>query len=171
MYALLFNVCEFKGLCVVSFDITNNFDVMLHNDILLIWSMIKMCSYFVCFRFINARRRIVQPMIDQSNRAGKCLFCSIDITSILCINPYTCIHMHPVYIFRSRNFTVRNDNRKEYCDRFLKGEGWRGSKQGVKWAGYKKSASCLFHVLLGTILCCTSSKHYNTYCWALWWNV
>lgn len=24
-----------------------------------------------CFRFINARRRIVQPMIDQSNRAGK----------------------------------------------------------------------------------------------------
>ncbi len=23
------------------------------------------------FRFINARRRIVQPMIDQSNRAGK----------------------------------------------------------------------------------------------------
>lgn len=27
-------------------------------------------SYF-CFRFINARRRIVQPMIDQSNRAGK----------------------------------------------------------------------------------------------------
>jgi hypothetical protein len=27
--------------------------------------------YFLChFRFINARRRIVQPMIDQSNRAG-----------------------------------------------------------------------------------------------------
>lgn len=26
--------------------------------------------YFFC-RFINARRRIVQPMIDQSNRAGK----------------------------------------------------------------------------------------------------
>ena len=26
---------------------------------------------FICFRFINARRRIVQPMIDQSNRAGK----------------------------------------------------------------------------------------------------
>lgn len=25
----------------------------------------------LCFRFINARRRIVQPMIDQSNRAGK----------------------------------------------------------------------------------------------------
>lgn len=24
-----------------------------------------------CFRFINARRRIVQPMIDQSNRAGE----------------------------------------------------------------------------------------------------
>jgi len=26
---------------------------------------------FLLFRFINARRRIVQPMIDQSNRAGK----------------------------------------------------------------------------------------------------
>lgn len=26
---------------------------------------------FFCARFINARRRIVQPMIDQSNRAGK----------------------------------------------------------------------------------------------------
>lgn len=26
---------------------------------------------FACCRFINARRRIVQPMIDQSNRAGK----------------------------------------------------------------------------------------------------
>lgn len=23
-----------------------------------------------CYRFINARRRIVQPMIDQSNRTG-----------------------------------------------------------------------------------------------------
>lgn len=31
-------------------------------------------SFFLHFisRFINARRRIVQPMIDQSNRAGKC---------------------------------------------------------------------------------------------------
>ena len=27
--------------------------------------------FFLCFRFINARRRIVQPMIDQSNRAGE----------------------------------------------------------------------------------------------------
>lgn len=27
--------------------------------------------YFLGYRFINARRRIVQPMIDQSNRAGK----------------------------------------------------------------------------------------------------
>lgn len=27
--------------------------------------------YFFFYRFINARRRIVQPMIDQSNRAGK----------------------------------------------------------------------------------------------------
>lgn len=26
---------------------------------------------FLGYRFINARRRIVQPMIDQSNRAGK----------------------------------------------------------------------------------------------------
>lgn len=26
---------------------------------------------FNIYRFINARRRIVQPMIDQSNRAGK----------------------------------------------------------------------------------------------------
>lgn len=26
---------------------------------------------FIFYRFINARRRIVQPMIDQSNRAGK----------------------------------------------------------------------------------------------------
>lgn len=26
---------------------------------------------FFPFRFINARRRIVQPMIDQSNRAGE----------------------------------------------------------------------------------------------------
>ena len=35
-----------------------------------------MCNYIFSFcfskkRFINARRRIVQPMIDQSNRAGK----------------------------------------------------------------------------------------------------
>lgn len=30
-------------------------------------------SPFVFCRFINARRRIVQPMIDQSNRAGKSL--------------------------------------------------------------------------------------------------
>lgn len=28
-------------------------------------------SFFLSARFINARRRIVQPMIDQSNRAGK----------------------------------------------------------------------------------------------------
>jgi len=28
-------------------------------------------SLLIFFRFINARRRIVQPMIDQSNRAGK----------------------------------------------------------------------------------------------------
>uniref|UniRef100_A0A8C5SKN9 MEIS2 protein n=1 Tax=Laticauda laticaudata TaxID=8630 RepID=A0A8C5SKN9_LATLA len=27
-------------------------------------------TFVFCFRFINARRRIVQPMIDQSNRAG-----------------------------------------------------------------------------------------------------
>lgn len=30
--------------------------------------------FFYSFRFINARRRIVQPMIDQSNRAGKWIF-------------------------------------------------------------------------------------------------
>ena len=30
------------------------------------------CDAITCvFRFINARRRIVQPMIDQSNRAGR----------------------------------------------------------------------------------------------------
>lgn len=29
-------------------------------------------SFLFCSRFINARRRIVQPMIDQSNRAGEC---------------------------------------------------------------------------------------------------
>ena len=29
------------------------------------------CFLMCIFRFINARRRIVQPMIDQSNRAGK----------------------------------------------------------------------------------------------------
>lgn len=28
------------------------------------------CSRLICRRFINARRRIVQPLIDQSNRAG-----------------------------------------------------------------------------------------------------
>ncbi len=28
-------------------------------------------SFFSFLRFINARRRIVQPMIDQSNRTGK----------------------------------------------------------------------------------------------------
>jgi hypothetical protein len=28
-------------------------------------------TYLSVFRFINARRRIVQPMIDQSNRAGR----------------------------------------------------------------------------------------------------
>lgn len=34
------------------------------------------------FRFINARRRIVQPMIDQSNRAGKyTLKCLFDFSS------------------------------------------------------------------------------------------
>ena len=37
-------------------------------------------NWYVCFRFINARRRIVQPMIDQSNRAGK-------TSSILSTNP------------------------------------------------------------------------------------
>ena len=31
------------------------------------------------FRFINARRRIVQPMIDQSNRAGKFQLVSVFI--------------------------------------------------------------------------------------------
>ena len=31
--------------------------------------LITLLSLF-CFRFINARRRIVQPMIDQSNRAA-----------------------------------------------------------------------------------------------------
>lgn len=30
-----------------------------------------LCLLFLLCRFINARRRIVQPMIDQSNRAGK----------------------------------------------------------------------------------------------------
>lgn len=28
-------------------------------------------KYFLIFRFINARRRIVQPMIDSNNRAGR----------------------------------------------------------------------------------------------------
>ena len=32
-----------------------------------------MCVYLMCCRFINARRRIVQPMIDQSNRTGRIL--------------------------------------------------------------------------------------------------
>lgn len=32
-----------------------------------------LCLLFILCRFINARRRIVQPMIDQSNRAGKSL--------------------------------------------------------------------------------------------------
>lgn len=31
----------------------------------------KSSSYAFLSRFINARRRIVQPMIDQSNRAGR----------------------------------------------------------------------------------------------------
>ena len=29
------------------------------------------CDFVAVYRFINARRRIVQPMIDQSNRAGE----------------------------------------------------------------------------------------------------
>ena len=35
-------------------------------------SMMKInsCAFLLINRFINARRRIVQPMIDQSNRAG-----------------------------------------------------------------------------------------------------
>jgi len=32
---------------------------------------------FVYFRFINARRRIVQPIIDDSNRTGMIFFCVI----------------------------------------------------------------------------------------------
>lgn len=32
-----------------------------------------LCLLFILCRFINARRRIVQPMIDQSNRAGESL--------------------------------------------------------------------------------------------------
>lgn len=43
-------------------------------DCLLLSSLLFVVSQLIvvcCCRFINARRRIVQPMIDQSNRAGK----------------------------------------------------------------------------------------------------
>ncbi|XP_009991749.1 PREDICTED: homeobox protein Meis1 isoform X1 [Chaetura pelagica] len=37
--------------------------------------------------FINARRRIVQPMIDQSNRAGKAMFCTFPVSQGTPYNP------------------------------------------------------------------------------------
>ena len=49
------------------FIITNEFSFSLPRPPLYSSSF----PSFVCCRFINARRRIVQPMIDQSNRAGK----------------------------------------------------------------------------------------------------
>ena len=36
-----------------------------------VFYMYNKCFFLSIFRFINARRRIVQPMIDQSNRAGE----------------------------------------------------------------------------------------------------
>jgi len=39
--------------------------------IIYLFNVNKNPNLIVFFRFINARRRIVQPMIDQSNRAGK----------------------------------------------------------------------------------------------------
>ena len=42
--------------------------------------MFMFLLFFCIFRFINARRRIVQPMIDQSNRAGefsKCTYLNV----------------------------------------------------------------------------------------------
>ena len=38
---------------------------------LVFFTCIYKCFFLSIFRFINARRRIVQPMIDQSNRAGE----------------------------------------------------------------------------------------------------
>jgi hypothetical protein len=44
-----------------------DYDKRINAAVLVIFSKIL----FFVLRFINARRRIVQPMIDQSNRAGK----------------------------------------------------------------------------------------------------
>ncbi len=44
-----------------------DYDKRINAAVLVIFSKIS----FSFLRFINARRRIVQPMIDQSNRAGK----------------------------------------------------------------------------------------------------
>lgn len=52
--------------------------MLLHDKMFSIdyFNMILLTDLFLpsIFRFINARRRIVQPMIDQSNRAGNLMW-------------------------------------------------------------------------------------------------
>ncbi len=54
--------------------------------------------WFSIYRFINARRRIVQPMIDQSNRAGKLWFYYVLLTR------HTCFYYHWSQVFQRLYF-------------------------------------------------------------------
>ena len=55
---------------------------------------IRFSSQLLVSRFINARRRIVQPIVDDSNRTGSTRYIKILIMIFLC-------HYAKVYVHRS----------------------------------------------------------------------
>lgn len=75
---------------------------MFHLFLALIMIMV-LIDDFVCSRFINARRRIVQPMIDQSNRAGNIFlvhlhpFFTIILIYTCIVIGENCMPSHPIY--------------------------------------------------------------------------
>ena len=61
-----------RNVCLTDYDKRNQCSCFSYSPSKLICSLVFVFDLFVFFfRFINARRRIVQPMIDQSNRTGK----------------------------------------------------------------------------------------------------
>lgn len=86
----------------------------IHMNTDLKWHHLNWCTkeHVVCLflfeRFINARRRIVQPMIDQSNRAGKDMFYhvfwnALHFPSTQCMHTVYHIYNLAVIFSKSRN--------------------------------------------------------------------
>lgn len=76
---LFFNVRQTKVANVTWFKVSFIFSTKANiaNKSMVVVFFKTYFLVFCSFRFINARRRIVQPMIDQSNRAGKWSFVNL----------------------------------------------------------------------------------------------